>query len=117
MYLIIDGLTLLLIHEATVKGSISCPEAASSTSASLSKPHQVPSPLLDCSATMALGAKRTTPKERRDWRASTSASDPLNCPVVAGKETAIEILKGNLGLGLSIVGGCDTLLVRVIINN
>uniref|UniRef100_A0A3Q2ZFL1 Multiple PDZ domain crumbs cell polarity complex component n=1 Tax=Hippocampus comes TaxID=109280 RepID=A0A3Q2ZFL1_HIPCM len=90
--------------------------AASSISASLSKPHQVPSPLLDCSTTMALSAKQTTPKERRDWRASTSASDPLNCPVVAGKETAIEIFKGNLGLGLSIVGGCDTLLGSVIIH-
>ncbi|XP_019717303.1 multiple PDZ domain protein [Hippocampus comes] len=108
--------THLKVAKATVKGSISCPEAASSISASLSKPHQVPSPLLDCSTTMALSAKQTTPKERRDWRASTSASDPLNCPVVAGKETAIEIFKGNLGLGLSIVGGCDTLLGSVIIH-
>ncbi|XP_051939382.1 multiple PDZ domain protein isoform X2 [Hippocampus zosterae] len=108
--------THLKVAKATVKGSTSCPEAASAASASLSKPHQVPSPLLDCSTTMALSAKQTTPKERRDCRASTSASDPLNCPVVAGKETAIEIFKGNLGLGLSIVGGCDTLLGSVIIH-
>lgn len=39
-------------------------------------------------------------------------SDPQCCPIVAGRECTIEICKGNLGLGLSIVGGCDTLLVR-----
>lgn len=39
-------------------------------------------------------------------------SDPLCCPILAGRECTIEICKGNLGLGLSIVGGCDTLLVR-----
>ncbi|KAJ0050697.1 hypothetical protein NL108_005105, partial [Boleophthalmus pectinirostris] len=44
------------------------------------------------------------------------STDPQNCPIVPGKETAIEIHKGNLGLGLSIVGGCDTLLGAVIIH-
>ena len=37
--------------------------------------------------------------------------DPLTCTVAAGRETYIEIEKGRTGLGLSIVGGCDTLLV------
>lgn len=37
--------------------------------------------------------------------------DPLTCPIVPGKETYIEIEKGRTGLGLSIVGGSDTLLV------
>ncbi|XP_037114953.1 multiple PDZ domain protein isoform X2 [Syngnathus acus] len=106
--------TKLNVEKATVKVSVGCPEATSSTSSSLSKPHQVASALPDC--TTALGAKRTIPTEPSDWCAATSASDPLNCPIVAGKETTIEIFKGNLGLGLSIVGGCDTLLGSVIIH-
>lgn len=40
-------------------------------------------------------------------------TDPLTCPIVPGKETYIEIEKGRTGLGLSIVGGCDTLLVSI----
>ncbi|KAM9818266.1 multiple PDZ domain protein-like isoform 1-T1 [Syngnathus typhle] len=103
--------TNLNVEKATVKVSVGCPEATSSTSSSLSKPHQGASALPDC--TTALGAKPTEPS---DWCAATSASDPLNCPIVAGKETTIEIFKGNLGLGLSIVGGCDTLLGSVIIH-
>ncbi|XP_076440217.1 multiple PDZ domain protein-like isoform X4 [Babylonia areolata] len=42
--------------------------------------------------------------------------DPLTCPVVPGKETYIEIEKGRTGLGLSIVGGSDTLLGAIIIH-
>ncbi|MEQ2212044.1 hypothetical protein XENOCAPTIV_023922 [Xenoophorus captivus] len=57
----------------------------------------------------------TPPAESSYWPDSTpSTSDPWSCPVVAGRETTIEICKGNLGLGLSIVGGCDTLLVNDI---
>lgn len=40
------------------------------------------------------------------------ASDPATCPIIPGCETTIEISKGRTGLGLSIVGGSDTLLVR-----
>ncbi|KAM7419146.1 hypothetical protein PAMA_016323 [Pampus argenteus] len=58
---------------------------------------------------------QTSSTGQSDWLASTSASsDPWSCPVVAGRETSIEICKGNIGLGLSIVGGCDTLLVNGI---
>lgn len=42
----------------------------------------------------------------------SDVSEALSCPVVGGRECMIEICKGNVGLGLSIVGGCDTLLVR-----
>ena len=38
-------------------------------------------------------------------------SDPLTCPILPGRETHIVIQKGKSGLGLSIVGGSDTLLV------
>uniref|UniRef100_A0A915JX25 PDZ domain-containing protein n=1 Tax=Romanomermis culicivorax TaxID=13658 RepID=A0A915JX25_ROMCU len=36
--------------------------------------------------------------------------------IAAGKETWIELDKGGLGLGLSIVGGCDTVLGSVVIH-
>nr|KAF6331938.1 multiple PDZ domain crumbs cell polarity complex component [Pipistrellus kuhlii] len=42
------------------------------------------------------------------------ASDPATCPIIPGCETTIEISKGRTGLGLSIVGGADTLLVNGI---
>lgn len=42
---------------------------------------------------------------------ATLASDPVTCPIIPGCETTIDISKGRTGLGLSIVGGCDTLLV------
>lgn len=38
-------------------------------------------------------------------------SDPATCPIIPGCETTIDISKGRTGLGLSIVGGADTLLV------
>ncbi len=37
--------------------------------------------------------------------------DPATCQIAPGRETRIEIQKGKSGLGLSIVGGADTLLV------
>ncbi|KAG7458875.1 hypothetical protein MATL_G00225250 [Megalops atlanticus] len=52
-------------------------------------------------------------------RSSTPASvtsDPLTCPIIPGCETTIDIFKGHTGLGLSIVGGCDTLLGVIIIH-
>uniref|UniRef100_A0A8C9SB38 Multiple PDZ domain crumbs cell polarity complex component n=1 Tax=Scleropages formosus TaxID=113540 RepID=A0A8C9SB38_SCLFO len=47
---------------------------------------------------------------------ATMASDPVTCPIIPGCETTIEISKGRTGLGLSIVGGCDTLLGAIIIH-
>ena len=38
--------------------------------------------------------------------------NPITCPIVPNREITIEIEKGKMGLGLSIVGGSDTLLVR-----
>ncbi|KAL5021229.1 hypothetical protein ScPMuIL_000384 [Solemya velum] len=46
----------------------------------------------------------------------TPVSDPRTHPIVPGKETLIEIEKGRFGLGLSIVGGADTLLGAIIIH-
>ncbi|XP_043917171.1 multiple PDZ domain protein isoform X3 [Protopterus annectens] len=47
---------------------------------------------------------------------ATLASDPATCPIIPGCETVIEIAKGRTGLGLSIVGGADTLLGAIIIH-
>nr|XP_021381239.1 multiple PDZ domain protein isoform X9 [Lonchura striata domestica] len=52
-------------------------------------------------------------------RSSTPAmltSDPATCPIIPGCETTIDISKGRTGLGLSIVGGADTLLGAIIIH-
>ncbi|XP_075682901.1 multiple PDZ domain protein isoform X2 [Rhinoderma darwinii] len=52
-------------------------------------------------------------------RSSTPATfpcDPTTCPIIPGCETTIEISKGRTGLGLSIVGGADTLLGAIIIH-
>ncbi|XP_027718667.1 multiple PDZ domain protein isoform X10 [Vombatus ursinus] len=56
---------------------------------------------------------------RSTSRSSTPAtfpSDPATCPVIPGCETTIDISKGRTGLGLSIVGGADTLLGAIIIH-
>ena len=39
--------------------------------------------------------------------------DPRTKPIVTGKETWIEIDRGQSGLGLSVVGGSDTQLVSI----
>ncbi|XP_051875783.1 multiple PDZ domain protein isoform X3 [Pristis pectinata] len=52
-------------------------------------------------------------------RSSTPVSSTLDmasCPIIPGRETTIEISKGRTGLGLSIVGGADTLLGAIIIH-
>lgn len=43
--------------------------------------------------------------------AAVFAPDPRRAPIIPGQECLIEIPKGTTGLGLSIVGGADTLLV------
>uniref|UniRef100_H2YMH0 PDZ domain-containing protein n=1 Tax=Ciona savignyi TaxID=51511 RepID=H2YMH0_CIOSA len=43
-------------------------------------------------------------------------SDPLTCPIIPGRETTIEINKGKAGLGVSIVGGSDSLLDAVLVH-
>ncbi|KAJ8262304.1 hypothetical protein GJAV_G00164950 [Gymnothorax javanicus] len=56
---------------------------------------------------------------RSSSRSSTPGSltsDPVSCPIIPGCETTIEISKGRTGLGLSIVGGSDTLLGAIIIH-
>jgi len=44
----------------------------------------------------------------------TGDEDPSSCRIFPGRETTIEINKDKMGLGLSIVGGSDTLLVSLV---
>ncbi|XP_040002087.1 multiple PDZ domain protein isoform X2 [Xiphias gladius] len=118
---------LILKHRVTVKLSISRPKSLSSSftlppPTSLSYPSSV-SPAssltlpISSSSSSSLNALQTSPTGRSDWLGSApTTSDPLSCPVIAGREATIEICKGNVGLGLSIVGGCDTLLGAVVIH-
>ncbi|XP_017281302.1 multiple PDZ domain protein [Kryptolebias marmoratus] len=119
--------SLILKHRVTVKLSISRSKSVSVSSSlplssSLSCPSFLPaasSEVLQLSPTpsSSLDAMQTSPMERSECLSTPPPnSDLRGCPVVAGRETIIEISKGNLGLGLSIVGGCDTLLGAVIIH-
>ncbi|XP_036971893.1 multiple PDZ domain protein isoform X2 [Acanthopagrus latus] len=123
--------SLILKHRVTVKLSISRPKSLSSSSClplptSLSHPSSLS---LASSSTLpaassssssspsSINTVQACPKERSDWLGSApTTSDLVSCPVVAGRESTIEICKENLGLGLSIVGGFDTLLGAVIIH-
>ncbi|XP_068091038.1 multiple PDZ domain protein isoform X3 [Hyperolius riggenbachi] len=56
------------------------------------------------------------PSASRSSTPATFPSDPTTCPIIPGCETTIDISKGRTGLGLSIVGGADTLLGAIIIH-
>ncbi|KAI5088041.1 multiple PDZ domain protein isoform X2 [Silurus meridionalis] len=43
-------------------------------------------------------------------------SDPLTCPIIPGCINIIDICKGHSSLGLTIVGGCNTLLGAILIH-
>ncbi|XP_035493230.2 multiple PDZ domain protein isoform X1 [Scophthalmus maximus] len=119
--------SLILKHQVTVKLSISRSKSPSSSStlplpACLSNPCSVsPVPSLTLPASSASTSSpntvQTSSTGHADWPGSApTTSDPLGLPVVAGRDTTIEISKGNVGLGLSIIGGCDTLLGAVVIH-
>ncbi|XP_071131116.1 multiple PDZ domain protein-like isoform X14 [Mytilus edulis] len=60
------------------------------------------------------GETSTDPMEVTTPQPETN--DPKTCPIIPGRETYIEIEKGRTGLGLSIVGGNDTLLGAIIVH-
>ena len=45
---------------------------------------------------------------------ATPPADPRTCHIVPGRNVYIEIDKGGTGLGLSVVGGTDTLFVSAL---
>lgn len=58
----------------------------------------------------------TTPVTTETASTPEPPPDPTTAPIKPGQECTIEINKDNIGLGLSIVGGCDTLLGVIIVH-
>ncbi|XP_036035557.1 multiple PDZ domain protein isoform X10 [Onychomys torridus] len=109
-------ISLLKTAKATVKltvraGNPACqaiPSTASADSGERKDRPQSPAvPALD---------PEPIPSTSRSSTPAVFASDPATCPIIPGCETTIEISKGQTGLGLSIVGGSDTLLGAIIIH-
>jgi hypothetical protein len=88
---------------ATIPGS--CLVHAPSLAMTPVSPSVSPSSTLRLSPSSVAKIQSTTPEEL--------PSDPTKCEIMPGKETTVEINKDKMGLGLSIVGGSDTLLVRI----
>ncbi|XP_075802782.1 multiple PDZ domain protein isoform X12 [Microtus pennsylvanicus] len=109
-------ISLLKTAKSTVKLTVrtenpacqAVPSAASAASGERKDRSQSPAvPALDPEA---------IPSTSRSSTPAVFASDPDTCPIIPGCETTIEISKGQTGLGLSIVGGSDTLLGAIIIH-
>lgn len=61
-----------------------------------------------------LAANNATGAPASEPAAPEEVVDPATAPIRPGRECTIEINKDKMGLGLSIVGGCDTLLVSIL---
>ncbi|KAK7166395.1 hypothetical protein R3I93_006231 [Phoxinus phoxinus] len=59
---------------------------------------------------------RTGPHSTSYLAQCSVSSDPLTRPIIAGCINTMDICKGSTGLGLSIVGGCNTLLGVIVIH-
>uniref|UniRef100_A0A8C3VIN9 Multiple PDZ domain protein n=1 Tax=Catharus ustulatus TaxID=91951 RepID=A0A8C3VIN9_CATUS len=93
-------------------GNLTTAPAPPSTVPAEKRNMQPPAPVPTSSSPEPEAVKNTS-------RSSTPAmltSDPATCPIIPGCETTIDISKGRTGLGLSIVGGADTLLGAIIIH-
>ncbi|XP_038650247.1 inaD-like protein isoform X3 [Scyliorhinus canicula] len=92
------AINLLKKVKGTVKLTISCQDKSL-------QPSPVPPP-----------SYLNTDSDRSNISMPGVVPDPATCPVVPGQETILEISKGRSGLGLSIVGGRDTLLDAIVIH-
>ncbi|XP_073428275.1 multiple PDZ domain protein isoform X3 [Dendrobates tinctorius] len=112
---------LLKKSKATVKLTVSCEEK------DIQQNHVVPMSTFTPSAAdnrssqqclqhVSLPEPEPVHNASRSSTPATFPSDPTTCPIIPGCETTIEISKGRTGLGLSIVGGADTLLGAIIIH-
>ncbi|KAG5261282.1 hypothetical protein AALO_G00302150 [Alosa alosa] len=119
-YSVDQVMSLLRKAKGPVKVSIASQDPAHLSSSStnesrasdgtLNAPPTVPQP------TLSLPELEPIRSSSRSSTPATLVSDPVTCPIIPGCETTIEISKGRTGLGLSIVGGCDTLLGAIIIH-
>ncbi|NWI11735.1 MPDZ protein, partial [Crypturellus soui] len=113
-------ISLLKTSKTTVKLTINSAELESLTAAPLPA-SSAPAERRSIQQPAAAPASGSPEPEaiRNTSRSSTPAtfaSDPATCPIIPGCETTIDISKGRTGLGLSIVGGADTLLGAIIIH-
>uniref|UniRef100_A0A8C9FDI9 Multiple PDZ domain crumbs cell polarity complex component n=1 Tax=Pavo cristatus TaxID=9049 RepID=A0A8C9FDI9_PAVCR len=115
---IIQFINLLKSSKNTVKLTINSAEADSQTvapilsSAAPAERRNIQPPTAVSNSPEPEAVKNTS----RSSTPATLASDPATCPIIPGCETTIDISKGQTGLGLSIVGGSDTLLGAIIIH-
>ncbi|XP_060720245.1 multiple PDZ domain protein isoform X1 [Tachysurus vachellii] len=110
--------TSLLTKATSSSKTNLCTDIHDAISTSPNQTRRLSDPLVVSSMPLSL-----TPPEMESVKSSsrsstpiTLASDPVTCPIIPGCETTIDISKGRTGLGLSIVGGCDTLLGTIIIH-
>ncbi|KAM9250392.1 multiple PDZ domain protein [Cariama cristata] len=101
----------LTINSAEMDSLAAAP-VPSSTAATERRNMQPPAAVPSSSSPEPEAVKNTS----RSSTPATLASDPATCPIIPGCETTIDISKGRTGLGLSIVGGADTLLGAIIIH-
>ncbi|XP_023571591.1 multiple PDZ domain protein isoform X2 [Octodon degus] len=105
--------TVKLTIHAEIPDSQTSPSAAGAASGEKMNSSQLP-------VVPHSGSPELEPESIRSTSRSSTpaifASDPATCPIIPGCETTIEISKGRTGLGLSIVGGSDTLLGAIIIH-
>ncbi|NXG86153.1 MPDZ protein, partial [Stercorarius parasiticus] len=92
--------------------SLTAPPVPSGTAPAERRNMQPPATVPSSSSPEPEAIKNTS----RSSTPATLASDPATCPIIPGCETTIDISKGRTGLGLSIVGGADTLLGAIIIH-
>ncbi|NXO58013.1 MPDZ protein, partial [Aramus guarauna] len=101
-----------LTINSTEMDSLTAAPVPSSTAPAERRNLQAPATIPSSSSPEPEAAKNTS----RCSTPATLASDPATCPIIPGCETTIDISKGRTGLGLSIVGGADTLLGAIIIH-
>ncbi|KAK3507712.1 hypothetical protein QTP70_034817 [Hemibagrus guttatus] len=114
----VEKVTSLLSKAKSSSKPTLCSDSHGSVSTSSNQTRRLSDPVVVSSMPLSL-----TPPEMESFQSSsrsstptTLASDPVTCPIIPGCETTIDIPKGRTGLGLSIVGGCDTLLGAIIIH-
>uniref|UniRef100_A0A8C2T3T5 Multiple PDZ domain protein n=1 Tax=Coturnix japonica TaxID=93934 RepID=A0A8C2T3T5_COTJA len=113
-------INLLKSSKNTVKLTINAAEADSQTVAPVlsstapAERRNIQPPTAVCSSNSP--EPEAIKNTSRSSTPATLASDPATCPIIPGCETTIDISKGQTGLGLSIVGGTDTLLGAIIIH-
>ncbi|NXC70632.1 MPDZ protein, partial [Anhinga anhinga] len=104
--------TVRLTINSAETDSLTAAPVASSTAQTERKNMQLLATIPSSSSPEPEAVKNTS----RSSTPATLASDPATCPIIPGCETTIDISKGQTGLGLSIVGGADTLLGAIIIH-